>query len=179
MTQMELDENQKQYLLALYDGVSGNTARQMSMYDIGAAMGLDRSESLKTAESLMGFDALEVRTLSGGIGLTDAGVEAARSLGAGGEAEDTARLGQGPLIEEAARGGVEAVAAALKAGAGGLGLPFEALTELVADLRTIDVQLFSPRPKTAILRECFNSIRKVLAKANLTEQVTRIDRLLA
>ncbi|WP_373501333.1 hypothetical protein, partial [Desulfococcus sp.] len=85
----------------------------------------------------------------------------------------------GPVIEEAARGGVEAVAAALKAGAGSLGLPFDSLTELVADLRTIDAQMFSPRPKSAILRECFDSIRKSLAKVNLMEQVTQIDRLLA
>lgn len=179
MTQTELDENQKQFLLALYDGLGGSPAKQMSMYDIGAAMGLDKAESLKMAESLMGLDVLEVRTLSGGIGLTATGVEAARSLGAGGGEEEPTRLGQGPLIEEAARGSVETVATALKAGAGSLGLSFEALTELVADLRTIDAQLFSPRPKTIILRECFNSIRKVLAKANRGEQVAQIDRLLA
>ncbi len=179
MTQTQLDENQKQFLLALYDGLSGSTARQMSMYDIGAGLGLDKAESLKMAESLMGLDVLEVRTLSGGIGLTAPGVEAARNLGAGGGEEGPARLGQGPLVEEAARGGVETVTAALKAGAGGLGLSFEALTELVADLRTIDAQLFSPRPKTIILRECFNSIRKVLTRANRGEHVAQIDRRLA
>ncbi|WP_373498597.1 hypothetical protein, partial [Desulfococcus sp.] len=102
MTQMELEEDQKQFLLALYDGLGGSTSKQMSMYDIGTAMGLEKPESLKIAESLMGLDALEVRTLAGGIGLTDAGAEAARNLGAGGDVEGPARLGQGPVIEEAA-----------------------------------------------------------------------------
>ena len=83
------------------------------------------------------------------------------------------------LVEIDGMASVETVAAALKAGAGGLGLSFDALAEIVADLRTIDAQLFSPRPKTIILRECFNSIRKVLTRANRGEHVAQIDRLLA
>jgi hypothetical protein len=149
------------------------------MYDVGASMGCEKPEALKIAESLMGMDAVEVKTLSGGIGLTEAGIETARKLGAGDDAGETPRIGDGPVIEDAGRDGVEAVTAALKAGAGGFDLPFDALTELVADLRTVDAQLTSSRPKTAIIRECFISMRKTLAKVNSAEHVTQIDRLLA
>jgi len=39
-----------------------------------------------------------------------------------------------------------------------LGLDYDTLEELLADLKRIDVQLTSSRPKTKILRECFQSI---------------------
>lgn len=170
-----MDEDQKQFLLTLYDGLNGSASTQMSMYDVGASIGCEKPEALKIAESFMGMDLVEIRTLAGGIGLTEAGIEAARKLGAGGGAGETPRLGNGPVVEDAGRDGVDAVTTALKAAAGGFGLPFDALTELVADLRTVDAQMMSPRPKTAILRECFISLRKTLAQANQTDHATRID----
>ena len=175
----EIDEGQKQFLLTLYDCLNGSTSKQMSMYDVGASIGCEKPETLKIAESFMGMDLVEIRTLSGGIGFTEAGLEAARKLGAGNEAGDISRLGNGPVIEDAGRDGVEAVTTALKAAAGGFGLPFDALTELVADLRTVDAQMTSSRPKTAILRECFTSMQKTLAKVNSAEHVTQINHLLA
>ncbi len=178
MIDIQMDEEQKQFLLALYDGLDGNTSKQMSMYDVGTALGFDKPDALKIAEALMGMDAVEVRTLSGGIGLTEAGVEAARGAGAGG-GDESPRLGDAPVVGDEAREGVEAVATALKVDAGGLGLPFDALTALVADLRTIDAQLCSTQPKTAILRECFISIRETLAAVPAKEHVARIDRLIA
>jgi hypothetical protein len=64
---------------------------------------------------------------------------------------------------------VEQVAADLKVGLGGFGLAVDGLTELLTDLKTIDVQLTSPCPKTAIVRECFRSVRRLLAKAGKGE----------
>ncbi len=50
----------------------------------------------------------------------------------------------------------------LKSQAGNLGLDFDDLSELLADLKTIDAQLGSSRPKTAIIRECLGSIKETL-----------------
>ena len=36
---------------------------------------------------------------------------------------------------------------------------YESLTELIADVKTLDAQLMSSRPKTAIVREILRSIR--------------------
>ena len=43
-----------------------------------------------------------------------------------------------------------------------MGLEFEKLAELMADLKSIDAQLDSPRPKTAIVKECLRSIKETL-----------------
>ena len=59
-----------------------------------------------------------------------------------------------------------------------MGLRYEALSELMTDLKTVDIQLESARPKTAILRECFRSIKSVLDQAGDEENVIRIDGLL-
>ena len=48
--------------------------------------------------------------------------------------------------------------------AGRRGWPFEALSEITADLRTLDAQLQSPRPKTAIVRACLQSIAAALSR---------------
>jgi len=172
-----LNEDEKQFLLTLYDRLDGSTSGQISMYDIGTVMGCEKPATLKLAESLMGMDAVEVRTLSGAIGLTESGIEAARKLGAGGSA-DTPRLGDGPVVDDAGRDGAEALVTAVKAAAGASGLKFDSLTELVADLKTIDAQLMSSRPKTAILRECFKSLRKTLSKTNLADHAAQIEQFI-
>jgi hypothetical protein len=168
-----LNDNEKQFLLTLYDRLDGSLSGQISMYDVGAAMGCEKPESLKIAESLMGMDAVAVRTLSGGVGLTETGIATARDLGAGG-GDAAPRLGDGPVVDDAGRTAAEALATGIKADAGGMNLEFDALAELVADLRTIDAQLTSPRPKTAVLRAAFTSLQKTLAAANQKDGAARI-----
>ena len=42
---------------------------------------------------------------------------------------------------------------------GNQNLSFEALTEMVADVRTIEAQLTSPRSKTSVVRDCLAGLR--------------------
>jgi len=172
-----LNDAEKQFLLTLYDRLDGSMSGQVSMYDVGAAMGREKPESLRIAESLMGMDAVAVRTLSGAVGLTETGITAARALGAGG-GDATPRLGEGPIVDDAGKAVVEVLVTAVKADAGGMGLDFDALAELVADLRTIDAQLASPRPKTAVLRAAFTSLKKTLAAANRKDDAARIEKFI-
>ena len=60
---------------------------------------------------------------------------------------------------------------------GNLGLDFDGLSEVMADLKSIDAQLGSSRPKTAIIRECFRSIMGVLQKTGDTDSLTPIKTL--
>jgi len=59
-----------------------------------------------------------------------------------------------------------------------LGLDYDTLEELLADLKRIDVQLTSSRPKTKILRECFQSIIDVLQKVHADELVNQAKGLI-
>jgi hypothetical protein len=66
------------------------------------------------------------------------------------------------VISTDVRQTVERVTDALKQQVGSIGLPFDALAEVMADLKTIDAQFDSSHPKTAIVRACFQSLKNTL-----------------
>ena len=106
---------------------------------------------------------VEIRTLSGGIGISAAASEIVQKIvGPDSRVGKFAKLGEEPLLSSTGRQAVERIVAEIKDQVGAMGLGFGALTELMTDLKTIDVQLESPRPKTAIIRQCFVSIGGVL-----------------
>jgi len=161
---LEVDETGKQFLIQLFDQTRGDPSNQVSMYDIGRLMGLERNAATRVAEELIGSQLVEIRTLSGGIGISAAGSQLVQNLiGAlAPEAEKSYTLGDEPVLDAGGREAVARVASEIKAQIGALGLNFNTLTELMADLKTIDAQLESSRPKTAIVRQCLLSIGGVL-----------------
>ena len=173
----DIDEEGRSFLLALYEQTEGDSARQVSMYDIGQGLGMERDEASRAGEDLMGAGLVEVRTLAGGIGLTADGVAAARNLSGGSDEAQGVRLGTDPVMEPTVCQAVTSVTDGLKCEAGKSGFDFEPLTELVADLKTVDAQLMSSRPKTAIIRECLRSIRHTLGRTHLPDWAAQIDRL--
>jgi len=48
----------------------------------------------------------------------------------------------------------------------------------MADLKTIDAQLGSPKPKTIVLRECFRSLMNAAEKAGAGESAAKIKALI-
>ncbi len=141
---------------------------------------MDRTLSKKTAESLMGWELVEIRTLSGAIAITVQGAEEARKSGAASETSGNSitRLGKSAIIEDADRKGIEQIVTELKSQVGNMGLNFDMLTELVADLKTVDAQMTSPRPKTDILRESFRSVRAILEKSDAKEMLNQVRGML-
>ncbi len=160
----ELDKNGRTFLLSVYNHTKGDPAAMVSMYDVGSELGIDRTAASRLAEDLMGWMMLEIRTLSGGIGITLSAVEEIEASGFG-EAKpqvQTLCLGTDPVISTDVRQTVERVTDALKQQVGSIGLPFDALAEVMADLKTIDAQFDSSHPKTAIVRACFQSLKNTL-----------------
>ena len=176
----ELNDSGQQFLLSLYKETKGDITVQKSMYEIGSDMGLDREETSKLTEDLMGWSLVEIRTLSGGIAITSTAVEEIEELGyhPGDAEEKSVQLGSDLLVSAEVRLVIEKLTGEIKQTAGSLGLPFESLSELMTDLKTIDVQLDSTRPKTAILRECFRSIKPILDKAGDREKFNHVSSLL-
>lgn len=177
---VDLSDEAKAFLLELFEKTSGDLSGQVSMYDIGQAVGLDRDAAGRIGEELMGWELVEVRTLAGGIGITETGRNTARKMGAGpgGSDNTSVRLGTAPILEDPARQAVDSAAAQLKTRAGDLGADFNRVSELIADIKTIDAQLASPMPKTAIIRECFRSICAVLEKIGAEEALAPVRTLL-
>ena len=77
---VEVDETGKQFLIQLFEQTRGDSSVQVSMYDIGGLMGLERNAAARVAEKLMGSQLVEIRTLSGGIGISAAGSELVQDL---------------------------------------------------------------------------------------------------
>mgnify|MGYP005807766817 CR=1 FL=1 len=71
-----------QFVLELYLQTQGDPSSTVSWYDIGETLGLDREVSSQMAEEIIGTGLAEIKTLNGGITITDDGIDEARKLGA-------------------------------------------------------------------------------------------------
>ena len=179
MTDSELDDIVQQFLIQLFEKTKGDVSIQVSMYDIGELLGMDRDTASKVAQELMGQQLAEIRTLSGGIGISTDGAARIQNL-MGPMASDTSeseQLGDGPVLTSGGQQAVARVVSELKNQFGSLGLDFDTLAELMADLKTMETQLESSRPKSAIIRECLRSVLAVVEKAQDSRISGRIRQL--
>lgn len=177
MPDEELNEAGRRFLARLVEETGGDPARQVSMYAVGASLGMDREAASLAAQALIGLELAEIRSLSGGIGISARGLEAAAPAAGGGGAAAVV-LGSAPLLDERAFRAVEQLANETKARAGSLGLDFEALAELMSDLKTLCAQLESPRPKTAVVRETLRSIAGSLDRAGERVVLSKLQGLI-
>ncbi|MGD9013837.1 MAG: hypothetical protein PVF62_15665 [Desulfobacterales bacterium] len=180
MTISELDESGQQYLIQLFEQTNGDPAAQVSMYDVGEGLGMDHDTSARVAEALIGLQLAEIRTLSGGIGISSEGAAEVKGLMGGALSTDDSpgKLSDQPIMDAQSCQAVERVADGLKGQTGNLGLDFDGLSELMADLKTIDAQLGSSRPKTAIIRECLQSIKEILGRVENSDSLVKVKALL-
>jgi hypothetical protein len=174
----DLNSQEKSYLDELYRMTGGDATVQTSMHDVGAAIGLERDAAGKLAEELIAKGYVEIRTLSGGIGITELGIESA-DAGAGTTDSADWRLGSAPILNEKDRGAVEAALEAIKSAVGKNNVPYPQMETLVMDIKTIEIQMISPQPKTAVVREVFLSLKETLSTLNMTDQASAIQRMLA
>ena len=73
---MSIEERQIfDFLTELYNSTDGDTSRQVSMYDIGGTLGLEKSSAGAVAEELIVDGYAELVTLSGGISITSNGLK--------------------------------------------------------------------------------------------------------
>jgi hypothetical protein len=180
MTDSELDDLSQQFLTQLFEQTQGDVSIQVSMYDIGGLLGMDRETASRVAQELMGRQLAEIRTLSGGIGISTDGAARIQDL-MGPLASSTSgseQLGDAPVLTSDAQQAVVRVVSELKDQTGSFGLDFDTLGELMADLKTIEAQLDSSRPKTATIRECLRSVLAVVKATQNRQLADRIHRLI-
>ena len=176
----DVDMIGRQFLIQLFEQTKGDTGVQVSMYDIGDKLGMDRDSSASVAQELIGSMLVEIRTLSGGIGISEDGSQMAKELiGPTPSTGDTSiKLDDTPILNTSGSEAVEQIGSEIKNLAGKLGLDFDTLNELMADLKTIDAQMGSSRPKTAIIKACLGSILNVIRQTGDSKISDRIQSLL-
>ena len=166
---MSFEENHpvvQQMLVELYQRTGGNPSAQVSMYDLGQVAGIDRGDAQEAGQALIGAGLAAIVSLSGSISITPEGVARIEADGPPAGKTAAVRLGGETVLSHEARQALEATTALLKSQAGQRGWAFDLLSEMVADLKTLDAQLQSPRPKTDIVRACLQSIAALLSRTD-------------
>jgi hypothetical protein len=175
-----LQEDGIHFLTALFDRVEGNPDAKASMYEIGEKIGVDRDVAARTAEMLIGGEWVEIKTLSGAIGITQRGIEEiqSRRREAEGETKDAVALSGAAVLKPVELQAIEEMILHIKNNLTAWALPFEELSGLVADVKTMEIQITSPAPKSAIIRECLHSICDWIEKKDAAGLIRRINALL-
>ncbi|MGD9241452.1 MAG: hypothetical protein PVG69_15590, partial [Desulfobacterales bacterium] len=116
MSSSELDESVQHFLIQLFEQTRGDTSAQVSMYDVGKDIGLDRDTSSRVAQDLIGLQLVEIRTLSGGIGISAEGAGEVKRLtgGAAPTGVSHRKLTDQPILDQTSSQAVEQAAAELK-----------------------------------------------------------------
>jgi hypothetical protein len=176
----ELDEDSVKFLAELYKRSKGNTAYSISMYQLGEILGMDRAAASRTAETLMGGEWVEIKTLSGAIGITPAGITGLKEQEEKDGSQRSARsaLPTTPVIDAPGRAAIETLLTQIKYHLHEAGLSFDGMAGVISDIKTLEAQLTSPAPKTPILREGLVSLKAWMEKTSQPLLKERIQALL-
>ncbi len=145
------------YLYELYTRTGGGLDAQVSMYDVGQALGMGRNEAGTMAESLYIQGLAELKTLSGGIGITREGLTVLDITKDDGP-DASLSLGKGPVLDDQGRTAIDIILPEIKKNLADNKMAYPQIEEMILDIKTIEVQMLSPKPKTAIIREVLKSI---------------------
>lgn len=173
-----LSQEEQRFMLELHAMTDGDIAAQVSMYDVGNNLGLDKDTASAVSQDLIIEELVELKTLSGGIGITPKGLDLLRREGLiAGAMVDMAQLGRGPVLDAQDRKHLDDLLVEIRTTALAAKSAYTQLEELVIDLKTLETQLLSPRPKTEIVLAILTSIQKVLDKIGMQEIADRIGML--
>ncbi len=171
---------EKVFLTELCTQAESDPTVQVSMYEVGQALGMEKDQIDMTAQSLFLQEYAELKTLAGGIGITDQGLRVLDVKPAPGYQPDQppAALGPGPVLNDSDKTVLESVVQEIREALPKADLPYSNFENIVIDLKTLDVQMLSGRPKTAIVREILWSVLEGFTtvpedlKAKLTSMCT-------
>ncbi len=170
----------KRYLEELYSRTQGDADAQVSMFEVGEALGLEKAEAGALAEDLIILGWVELKTLSGGIGITSQGMEILLGPGRGKTAACRGlRLGNGEVVDEDGRIAVDKILIDIKEILICGNKNFGQVEEMVIDMKTIEIQMVSPKPKTAIIREVLRSLNAGLKSLGEGKVAATIDAAIA
>lgn len=175
---MNGQDRRNDFLFELYGQVQDSAEGQVSMHEVGEAIGLEREEAGSMAEDLIVEELVELRTLSGGIGMTEKGQDLLRELGMVQGGGDRPQLSGEPLLTQDDHAVIGEILDEIKRDFSGNGGAYQDNEEIVMDIKTIEVQLLSSSAKTAIVKEVFRSLQEALRKVGLKERAENLDALL-
>lgn len=166
------------FLTELYNMTDGDISQQVSMYDIGVALGLEKSNAGAIAEELIVDGYAELVSLSGGISITSEGLKELNITPAGSSEINVWTLGDDRILSEEGREAVEDTLAKIKVCVTGRDSTYQNIEEIVIDIKTAEIQLLSQKPKTGIIREVLISLKESMSITGNTDVSDHIGRMI-
>jgi len=148
--QADLDSQAAQMLAAIHEAIQAAPGRPAGMWAVGEKLGWDRNRTEDVVTGLMSEGLLEIKTLSGGVVLTEAGLAQARGLGP----------------QESAPPDLARVVGRLEEALTGLDLPHPARQDFEADLAVLRAQLARSRPLPLVVTVALQAVRPTLESAS-------------
>ena len=169
----------KSFLDELYRQTKGDLNTQVSMYEVGSGIGLNKSEAGSLAESLMVDGLVELKTLAGGIAITSEGLaNLGFSVPSAPAGTQSLHFSKGLVTNDQDRQVIQLVTRQIKDSLSGHSTSYDNLEEMVIDLKTIELHMLSPRPKVAIVRELLRSLHAALVAADIKTMAYALKPLL-
>jgi hypothetical protein len=170
----------KRYLTELCKKTQGDTGAQVSMFEVGEVLGLEKTEAGMMAEELIVEGLAELRSLSGGISITTQGLELIQGTAGGPALKGSGlQLGSEPVLGEQGRQAVEILIQDIRGALVSGKMTLGQLEEIVIDIKTIEIQMLSPRPKTDVIRAVCRSLQEGLADSGFGKLAAEVDTLIA
>ena len=175
---MEIDHPKiRAFLFELYTQTGGDIEAQVSIYDIGTAVGLEKNDIESMAQFLYIQGLAEMKTLSGGIGITVAGLEVL-DIKVECKDGDRVQLSNTKHIGEADRAVVDDIIHQIKECVFGKKQNYNQMEELVIDIKCIEIQMLSPCPKTKVIRQLLVSCKDNLDSGGSSDLVKKLKVML-
>ncbi len=152
------DFSRQRFLQALYNRAEGDFDLQISMYDLGTDLGFEKDEAAVFAQELFIEGLAEMKTLSGGMGITQKGLKELGINITPKKKDNSFILGSSPVLDEQGKKAVQELLNKIRTALDSKAISFDLMEEIVIDLKTVEVQMLSPKPKTPIIREVFKFI---------------------
>ena len=142
------DDLGAEMLAVIYRRIEGFCGRSTSMWEVGEEMGLDRAQAEMLAMGLVNDGLVEIKSLSGGLTLTEAGLGLAAGVSGGGAQTET---GLSDFADQAL--------SALPQ----LNLDVPTRADLEIDLTILKAQAERSRPVAPVVAATLEEIRSALA----------------
>ncbi len=177
---MTLDGSQENtFLYELYTVTNGDPAQIASSQDIGATLGIDTDDAAEISQTLCIKGLAELKTLSGGIGITRQGLKALDITAAKDSNLALFTLGKDLVLNLESIEIVDLMLAEIKKAISENKQSYSQIEEMVIDLKTIEVQMLSPQPKTQVVREIFRSLKACIQKQGPDDLTEKLDALIS
>ena len=159
----ELSSEARAFLYKLYTFTGADTDAQASMYDVGIALGLEREESGSMAENLFIEEFAELKTLSGGIGITAKGLKALDiKIASSDNKGSTYVLSSNRIMDQHDFEATSQIIESIKQTVSSLDLSYDNVEQFIMDIKCLELHLVSNNPKTSVVKALLRELSQSL-----------------